>query len=197
MKFLNPHPPANKMPQDTSRFAAILDPSHYHTQSSPVQPRVYVDRKGNMHDPDYHLFPVAPASPTYTHSSLNSEEEEYEALNTLSSSRRSSISSHSPSSSSFAYSPIGAASNLPCPSTIADRLTKRTSKCNRRVSLDSYEEEEIEDEDLELGEEEQEQEKDRLRCGSDAVKRELQSIALSMSIGVFRARRRVKNALRR
>ncbi|KIY68881.1 hypothetical protein CYLTODRAFT_453123 [Cylindrobasidium torrendii FP15055 ss-10] len=186
------------MPQDISRFAAILDPSHYHTQSSPVQPRVYMDRKGNMHDPDYHLFPVAPASPTYTHTSLDSEEE-FEAFSTLSSSRRSSISSYSPSSSSFTYSPIGAASNLPCPSTIADRLTKRTSKCNRRVSLDSYveteEEEEFEEEPLEFGVEEQE--KDKNRCGSDAVKRELHSIALSMSIGVFRARRRVKNALRR
>ncbi|KIY70682.1 hypothetical protein CYLTODRAFT_419504 [Cylindrobasidium torrendii FP15055 ss-10] len=192
------------MQTDSSRFA-ILDPSHYHTNAG-AQPRVYTDRKGNMHDPDYHLFPVYASSSTHNSQSSSEDQEQPDGYYTRASSPPRSPRFGPTITVSPAPIYASAPSSYQCPT--ANKSSRRSSKSHSRsnegrVSLDSNysAEEDVEDDSSLYSEylseaEEAKDEQHPARC-SEGVKKGIQSIALSVSIGAFRARRRVKSALRR
>ncbi|KAF8915457.1 hypothetical protein CPB85DRAFT_1294526 [Mucidula mucida] len=174
------------MQSDISR---ILDPSYYSSSKHTTQPRVYYDRKGNMHDPDYRHFPIMPSSYATT-SSLDSDEEE-QYVDPFSQPRAYSRASPFPSSS-------------PASSLFNSSLSHDAHKLkkSRRASLDSYQEEE--EDESEEGYDSWDEEVDaqktmkkpEMSC-SEAMKRQLQTLSFSLGYGVFRARRRVRNALNR
>ncbi|KIY68891.1 hypothetical protein CYLTODRAFT_421222 [Cylindrobasidium torrendii FP15055 ss-10] len=174
------------MQQDNNEpRSAILDPSYYHTHST--QPSVYVDREGNMHDPDYHLFPVASSSPSYSQTSIEVEDEYTDFFSRRPTSRRSSMSSHPSTPSSTSRAPIASSNGRS-----HHEKTSKHPKLSHKVSLDSYTEVEQDAEQEREGGDAEEHHR-----GSETVRRELHALALSMSIGVFKARRTVKNVLRR
>ncbi|KAF9036908.1 hypothetical protein BDZ89DRAFT_1061606 [Hymenopellis radicata] len=182
---------------------SILDPTYCSKQTT--QPRVYIDRKGNMHDPDYRHFPlVASYSTSSTSSSASEAEEEY--VDPFSPQRRRSGSLNWSTSGSPRYYPSPPISSSPqssLPPFDAQKLRKNHIK--RRGSLESYleadeEESEVEGEeyssDEEVSEDAEEKKKSELSC-SEAMKRQLQTISFTMSVGAFRARRRVRKVLSR
>lgn len=181
---------------------SILDPSYCSKQTT--QPRVYIDRKGNMHDPDYRHFPLVASYSTFSTSSSTTEDEE-EYVDPFSPTRRSGSLNRSTSGSPRYYPspPISSSPQSSLPSFDAHKSRKNHVK--RQKSLESYmegdeEESEVEGEDYssdeEVSEDAEEKKKSDLSC-SEAMKRQLQTISFAMSVGAFRARRRVKKVLRR
>ncbi|KAF8868187.1 hypothetical protein CPB85DRAFT_1366514, partial [Mucidula mucida] len=150
----------------------------------------------HCHRKDYRHFPIMPSSYATT-SSLDSDEEE-QYVDPFSQPRAYSRASPFPSSS-------------PASSLFNSSLSHDAHKLkkSRRASLDSYQEEE-EDEseegydswDEEVDEAAPEvdaqktMKKPEMSC-SEAMKRQLQTLSFSLGYGVFRARRRVRNALNR
>ncbi|KAK0476527.1 hypothetical protein EDD18DRAFT_1215209 [Armillaria luteobubalina] len=224
------------MHQSAKRAEAsrLLDPSYY-TSSHTYQPRVYIDRKGNMHDPDYRHFPVLSSSPAstssspisrratrpqweagYTYESAIPDDDDiqgdyYDPFTNYALRRSSSLTRpttpYYPSSSPVSdfESPFDDAEEKPC-SVITKAFRPRKCREKRRASLDSTVEEsyypdepeavpELEDDDDEE-EEQQKQERPAPTC-SEAMKKQWQSISLTVSFGVFRARRRMRRVLSR
>ena len=187
----------------------LLDPSYYSSQSSyHHQPRVYIDRKGNMHDPDYRHFPVVSSYPLT--SPIDDDDEyidpfAYHAPRRSSSlSRRQYYPSPSPSSSpSSSSSPDESpfddlASPEKCQGNVVKKALCRRRE-RRRASLDSYVLEEEEEAAAQVSDDEEEQvpeldESHVPTCG-EALKRQWQSISFALTFRVFRARRRLKRVL--
>ncbi|KAK0482613.1 hypothetical protein IW261DRAFT_1042800 [Armillaria novae-zelandiae] len=225
------------MHQSAKRAEAsrLLDPSYYSSTHN-SQPRVYIDRKGNMHDPDYRHFPVLSASPAssassssplsrratrpqwesaYTYESAIPDDDDeiqgdyYDPFTNYALRRSSSLTRpttpYYPSSSPVSdfESPFDDSEEKPC-SVISKAFRPRKCRDKRRASLDSTVEEsyypgetvpELEDDDEE--EEEQEKQERPTPTCSEAMKQQWQSISLTVSFGVFRARRRMKRVLSR
>ncbi|KAK0211740.1 hypothetical protein IW262DRAFT_357738 [Armillaria fumosa] len=181
------------MHQSAKRAEAsrLLDPSYYSSTHN-YQPRVYIDRKGNMHDPDYRHFPVLSSSPASSSSSSPI-------------SRRATRPQWE---SGYTYESAipdddDDPEEKPC-SVITKAFRPRKCREKRRASLDSTVEEsyypepvpELEDDDDEEEEHHQKQERPAPTC-SEAMKKQWQSISLTVSFGVFRARRRMRRVLSR
>ncbi len=226
------------MHQSAKRAEAsrLLDPSYYSTTHN-SQPRVYIDRKGNMHDPDYRHFPVLSSSPAsssssnspisrrtarpqwetgYTYESAIPDDDDiqgdyYDPFTNYALRRSSSLTRpttpYYPSSSPVSdfESPFDEPEEKPC-SVMKKAFRPRKCREKRRASLDSAVEEsyypeepeavlELED-DEEDEEHHEKQERPAPTC-SEAMKKQWQSISLTVSFGVFRARRRMKRVLSR
>ncbi|KAG7448303.1 uncharacterized protein BT62DRAFT_918706 [Guyanagaster necrorhizus] len=227
------------MHQSAKRAEAsrLLDPSYYSTTHN-YQPRVYIDRKGNMHDPDYRHFPVLSSSPSsssssnsplsrrnvrphwesgYTYESAIPDDDEdlqgdyYDPFTNHGLRRSSSLTRpttpYYPSSSPVSdfESPFDDLEEKQC-SVMKKAFRPRKCREKRRASLDSTVEEsyyyaeapEVVPE-LEADEEDEEQrhekeERPAPTC-AEAMKRQWQSISLTVSFGVFRARRRMRRVL--
>ncbi|KAF8904662.1 hypothetical protein CPB85DRAFT_1316949 [Mucidula mucida] len=197
----------------------LLDPSYYSSHMS-YQPRVYIDRKGNMHDPDYRHFPVLSSiSSSSSNSPITPDDDDADYIDPFSyhAPRRSSSllrattpyypsSSVSSSPSSYEASPFD---DEPSEKVQGNAVKKalRRRRDRRRASLDSYVEdiqeeeqyvverveEEVQDDDA-LEALEEKEDHGAPSCG-EALKRQWQSISLSMNFRIFRARRRLKRVL--
>ncbi|KAK0211746.1 hypothetical protein IW262DRAFT_1301669 [Armillaria fumosa] len=223
------------MHQSAKRAEAsrLLDPSYYSSTHN-YQPRVYIDRKGNMHDPDYRHFPVLSSSPAsssssspisrratrpqwesgYTYESAIPDDDDiqgdyYDPFSNHALRRSSSLTRpttpYYPSSSPVSdyESPFDDPEEKPC-SAITKAFRPRKCREKRRASLDSTVEEsyypepvpELEDDEDEEEEHHAKQERPAPTC-SEAMKKQWQSISLTVSFGVFRARRRMRRVLSR
>ncbi|KAF8916137.1 hypothetical protein CPB85DRAFT_1291734 [Mucidula mucida] len=177
---------------------SILDPAYYSQKQTSAQPRVFVDRQGNMHDPDYRHFPsvssYSSGSSSFPSSSSVEEEDDEEIyVDPFSPQARRSSSLPPTPSSSYVYS---SPTPNPGPSDAKPRRCGFT-KCHQRHSMDSYhvhESDEEEEGEEYMSEEEEERPKSQ-QPDKHSVKRQLQSVSLSLSVSAFRARRKVKEAL--
>ncbi|KAK0211276.1 hypothetical protein DFS33DRAFT_1298539 [Desarmillaria ectypa] len=209
-------------PSEASR---LLDPSYYSTTHN-YQPRVYIDHKGNMHDPDYRHFPVLSSSPSSSLSSNSpldrrNSRPHWETGYTYQSAIPDDDDNddqggdyYDPFTNNPHVLKLRRSSSLTRPTTpyypesppLDDRSVMkkafRPRKCRekRRASLDSTVEEsyypEVEEEE-EKQEQEQEQEQRPSPTCAEAMKKHWQSISLTVSFGVFRARRRMRRVLSR
>ncbi|KIY70396.1 hypothetical protein CYLTODRAFT_419753 [Cylindrobasidium torrendii FP15055 ss-10] len=196
----------------------LLDPSYYSTQTvyHQQQPRVYVDRKGVMHDPDYRHFPVVSSyNSTSTATSDDDDERAGFYADPFSfQSRRRSTSLTPPSTSFYSSSacttpPDESPFDDPLPSEkqrTSVRQAFRRRRDRRRASLDSNipERTVVEQEEYSEYEEDEEDEPeddvdanldDQTPTCGQALKRQWQSITFSLSFHAFRARRRLRRVL--
>ncbi|KAF9003734.1 hypothetical protein BDZ89DRAFT_1080879 [Hymenopellis radicata] len=166
---------------------SILDPAYYSKHTS-AQPRVFVDRQGNMHDPDYRHFPSVSSYSSGSYGSSSSAtapvEEEEEIY----------VDPFSPQARRSSSLPLTRYSS-PSPNPPSDPKPRKGSfkKCRSRGIRWIPTEEEYY---LSTEEEDEEQPKSHDEsCSAHSVKRQLQSVSLSLSVSAFRARRKVKEAL--
>lgn len=177
--------------------------AHHAKAPPPPAHGIYKDYDGDIHDPDYHHFPALPAVMT---NSSGLDEDTY--VDPFSPSARVSPSAPSPSPSSHTSPPSPGGS-------IRSHKKRRPGLTLRRshLSLNSYKDaEELETEhsstvSTDFGEEDDiaeegstgatadKQRQPQRSLTADNVKRNIRAMSLSMSVGVFRARKKVHNAL--
>jgi len=218
----------------------LMDPSyHPHSSSSSSAPaRAYVDRRGEMHDPDFHYFPVSTGRSTRSRrgrrvsdlarsedeleDELEEEEYEYESrqIHRRQSYRRPrspqsstvhpsiySVSSSSPSSS-LSSSPSSFSSPLPISSLSGDKphhhnhllkkLRRRSVGSTSSFDYDSYDDfTDPEEVDSDQGHSSGAEVVERSHTDfSQTMKKQWTAVSLSLSIQLFRAKRRASSCTR-
>ncbi|KAK0463539.1 uncharacterized protein EV420DRAFT_1094670 [Desarmillaria tabescens] len=227
-------PPTCITLQSTQKPLVSSIPLTYYSTTHNYQPRVYIDRKGNMHDPDYRHFPVLSSSPassssssSYSHSrptwetgyqsAIPDDDDDiqgdyYDPFTNHALRRSSSLTRPTTPYYPFSSSPISdfespfddGLEEKPC-SVMKKAFRPRKCREKRRASLDSTMEESYYPEaeavpELETDEEDEERHEKEERPAptcSEAMKKQWQSISLTVSFGVFRARRRMRRVLSR
>ncbi|KAJ7583247.1 hypothetical protein C8J56DRAFT_1096237 [Mycena floridula] len=202
MKFQSGSPSSSRR-SDVSR---LLDPSYASSSSRSYssQTMIYVDDNGEMHDPDFRQFPTFPVSDrqrgkrpadAFSTPSWDEEEEDsYDASNyrrfPYSMCPASPIHS-SPPSSPVSYSSSESWMTRNSSDSFAQKLHKKQnhSSADSR-SFCSYQEQEAVEE---VAKEEEESTKS---APNTTVKMEWQALQLTVSMGAFRVKRKIRNALK-
>lgn len=212
----------------------LMDPSyHPHSSSSSSAPaRAYVDRRGEMHDPDFHYFPVSTSGRSARSrrgrrvSNLADDEEDeleedgYESQqvhrrqsyrrprSTQSSTVHPSIYSVSSSSSSPSSSPSSFSSPLPISPVSGDKphhhnhllkkLRRRSVGSTSSFDYDSYDDyTDPEEVDSDQGHSSGAEVVERSHTDfSQTMKKQWTAVSLSLSIQLFRAKRRASSCTR-
>ncbi|KIY63202.1 hypothetical protein CYLTODRAFT_426298 [Cylindrobasidium torrendii FP15055 ss-10] len=178
----------------------------HHLKAPPPTPAhgIYKDYDGDIHDPDYHHFPALPAVMT---NSPGADEDTY--VDPFSPSARASPSAPSPSPSSYT-SPPSPGGSIRSHKKRRPGLTLRRSYLSLNslrdgedgehehesstVSTDFGEDDDIAEEDT-AGTTADKHRHPQRSLSADNVKRNIRAMSLSMSVSVFRARKKVQNAL--
>ncbi|KAJ7583230.1 hypothetical protein C8J56DRAFT_893959 [Mycena floridula] len=198
MKFQSSSPSSSKR-SDVSR---LLDPSYASSSSRSYSSHsmIYVDDNGEMHDPDFRQFPTFPVSdrqrgkrPVDAFSTLDwdgEEEDSYDASKYCRfpySTRPASPIHCSPPSSPVSYSSSESWVTTNTSDSFAQKLRKKQNRSSSDSrSLRSYEEvvEEVAEEEITRS------------SPNTTVKKEWQALQLTVSMGAFRVKRKIKNALK-
>jgi len=210
----------------------LMDPSYHPHTSSSAPARAYVDRRGEMHDPDFHYFPVSTFGRSARSrrgrrvSNLADDEEDeleedgYESQqvhrrqsyrrprSTQSSTVHPSIYSASSSSSSPSSSPSSFSSPLPISPVLGDKphhhshllkkLRRRSVGSTSSFDYDSYDDyTDPEEVDSDQGHSSGTEVVERSHTDfSQTMKKQWTAVSLSLSIQLFRAKRRASSCTR-